>query len=166
MHTINIIHSIQHISATKPFLQEGNSNRGANESTARPTCWASLGHHQRVRQHRLPFPPRLLPSTSNVPPSDWHCSPPHTNFPEVSFLFYAEMGIKRIKQMSPFLNSKHLHHTHTQLSNFHFMLSHSEKNQCFMETTTLLNGFKETGMQTCWQMKPHKHSTASRVVCH
>lgn len=25
------------------------------------------------------------------------------------------------------------------------MLSYSEKNQCFMETTTLLNGFKETG---------------------
>lgn len=39
--------------------------------------------------------------------------PSHTNFPKVSFLFYAEMGIKRIKQMSPFLNSMHLHHIHT-----------------------------------------------------
>lgn len=39
--------------------------------------------------------------------------PSHTNFPKVSFLFYAEMGIKRIKQMSPFLNSVHLHHIHT-----------------------------------------------------
>lgn len=38
--------------------------------------------------------------------------PSHINFPEVSFLFYAEVGIKRIKQMSPFLNSRHLRHAH------------------------------------------------------
>ena len=118
MVTIHIIHRVKYLrhADTCGFLHEGNM---ATESQRVESKSHLRGLAQEIIKGKgiicsLPFHALFQAlNTCCLQTAFLGWFPSHLHFPRVSFLFYAEVGIKRIKQMSPFLNSKHLHHIHT-----------------------------------------------------